>query len=61
MQEKKSNKIDEKLLDKIIAVAYSDAGLYDRIIVWVKSKNNPEIKGLLDEYKLTALYRLILT
>ena len=54
MQEKKSNKIDEKLLDKIIAVAYSDAGLYDRIIVWVKSKNNPEIKGLLDEYKLTA-------
>ena len=54
MRENISNKIDEKLLDKIIAVAYGDAGLYDRLIVWMNSKNNPEIKKLLDEYKLTA-------
>ena len=54
MQEKSSNKIDEKLLDKIIAVAYSDAGLYDRIVVWINARRFPEIKGLLDEYKLTA-------
>ncbi len=54
MRENISNEIDEKLLDKIIAVAYGDAGLYDRLIVWMNSKNNPEIKKLLDEYKLTA-------
>lgn len=54
MRENISNIIDEKLLDKIIAVAYGDAGLYDRLIVWMNSKNNPEIKKLLDEYKLTA-------
>ncbi len=54
MQEKNSNKIDEILLNKIIAVAYGDAGINDRLIVWMKSKNNPEIKSLLDEYKLTA-------
>jgi hypothetical protein len=54
MQEKSSNKIDEILLDKIITVAYNDAGLYDRLVVWMKSKNNPEIKNLLDEYRLTA-------
>ncbi|MCH7962339.1 MAG: hypothetical protein IH852_00185 [Bacteroidetes bacterium] len=54
MQEKSSNKIDEKLLDKIIAVAYSDAGLYDRMVVWINAMRDPEIKELLDEYKLTA-------
>jgi len=54
MQENISNNIDEKLLDKIIAVAYSDAGLYDRMVVWINVRRDPEIKGLLDEYKLTA-------
>jgi len=54
MQEKSSNKIDEILLDKIIAVAYGDAGIYDRLVVWIKARRFPEIKGLLDEYKLTA-------
>ncbi len=54
MQENISNKIDEKLLDKIIAVAYGDAGLYDRLIVWMKARRDPEIKKLLDEYNLTA-------
>ncbi len=54
MQEKNSNKIDEKLLEKIIAVAYSDAVLYDRMVVWINAMRDPEIKELLDEYKLTA-------
>ena len=54
MQENISNKIDEKLLDKIIAVAYSDSGLYDRMIVWINARRYPEIDKLLDEYKLTA-------
>ena len=54
MRENISNKIDEKLLDKIIAVAYGDAGLYDRLIVWMHARRDPEIKTLLDEYRLTA-------
>jgi len=63
MQEKSSNKIDEKLLDKIIAVAYSDAGLYDRIVVWINARRDPEIAKLLAEYKLIAksVHRLIET
>ena len=54
MQEHISNNIDAKLLDKIIAVAYSDAGLYDRLVVWINARRDPEIKRMLDEYKLTA-------
>lgn len=54
MQENISIIIDEKLLDKITAVAYGDAGLYDRLIIWMNSKRDLEIKNLLDEYKLTA-------
>jgi len=56
MQENISNKIDEKLLDKIIAVAYNDAGFYDRVVVWINSRRDPEIEKLLYEYKLTASY-----
>lgn len=54
MQEKSLNKIDEKLLNKIIAVAYKDAGMNNRIVVWMKSKKNPEVNSLLHEYRLTA-------
>ena len=54
MRENISNKIDEKLLDKIITVAYGDAGLYDRLNIWMNARRNLEIKKLLDEYKLTA-------
>ncbi|MFC2094614.1 hypothetical protein ACFLSH_03195 [Bacteroidota bacterium] len=54
MQENISNKIDEKLLDKIIAVAYNDAGMYDRIVVWINARRNPEIEKILNDYKLTA-------
>ena len=41
MQENISNKIDEKLLDKIIAVAYNDAGIYDRMVVWINARRYP--------------------
>ena len=54
MQENISNKIDETLLDKIIAVAYGDAGLYDRMVVWIKARRYSEIELILSEYKLTA-------
>jgi hypothetical protein len=54
MQENISNKIDDKLLDKIIAVAYGDAGLYDRLVVWINARRYQEIEKMLDEYKLTA-------
>lgn len=54
MQKNISNKIDEDLLDKIIAVAYNDADLFDRIIVWLKARRHPEIELILTEYKLTA-------
>jgi hypothetical protein len=54
MQKNISNKIDDNLLDKIIAVAYSDAGFYDRMVVWINARRNPEIENLLAEYKLTA-------
>ena len=54
MQENISNNIDEKLLDKIIAVAYKDAGLYDRMVVWINERKYPEIEKTLAEYKHTA-------
>ncbi len=44
MQENISNKIDEKLLDKIIAVAYGDAGLYDRLVVWMNAREIRKIE-----------------
>ena len=54
MQENISNKIDEKLLEKIIAVGYSDATVYERMVVWINARRYPEIEKLLNEYKLTA-------
>ena len=46
--------IEESLLDKIIAVAYGDAGLIDRVIIYRTAKIDPFVKQLLNEYKLTA-------
>ena len=54
MQEKSSNKIDEQLLDKIIAAAYGDAWWLDRLILNRKAKKDPAIQQLLNEYKITA-------
>jgi hypothetical protein len=54
MQYTKPNNIDEKILDRIIAVAYKDAPLIDRIRIFLLAKKNPEIKKLLKEYRRTA-------
>ena len=54
MQRNNLNNIDESLLDKIIAVAYGDAGRMDRIIVYRMAKKDPLVNQLLIEYKLTA-------
>ncbi len=54
MQKNNSNNIEESLLDKIIAVAYGDAGWMDRIIIYRMRMKDPLVKQLLNEYKLTA-------
>jgi hypothetical protein len=47
--------IDEKLLNKIISVAYGDANLIDKIKVYLLAAENNEIHRLLAEYKITAI------
>ena len=54
MQKNNLNKVDESLLDKIISVAYGDAGWIDRIIVYRMANKDPLVKQLLYEYKLIA-------
>jgi hypothetical protein len=54
MQKNNSNKIEESLLAKIIAVAYGDAGLMDKIKIYKLAKKNALVKQLLIEYRLTA-------
>ncbi len=44
MQDKKLNDISEEILDKIIAVAYKDASLKERISIYFLAKKNPEVK-----------------
>jgi len=46
--------INPKLIDKIINVAYGDARITERIIVFWKASRNGEVKRILDEYKTTA-------
>jgi hypothetical protein len=53
MQYSKYN-IDEEMLDRIIAVAYKDAPLIDRMRIYSLAKKNPEVKKLLNEYRRTA-------
>jgi len=54
MQKNNLNNIEESLLDKIIAVAYGDAGWIDRITIHRMAKKDPLVKQLLNEYRLTA-------
>ena len=54
MQQKRSHNISDKLLERIISVAYGDSGWLEKIIINRKAKSNPEILQLLEEYKLTA-------
>jgi len=46
--------INPKLIDKIINVAYGDARITERIIVFWKASRNGEVKRILEEYKTTA-------
>jgi hypothetical protein len=54
MQEKRSHKINEKLLEQVISVAYGDGRWLEKFSVFRKTKKNPAVKALLDEYTLTA-------
>ena len=53
MQENISNKIDAKLVDKIICVAYRDGSIIDKIIVAWKAAGDDNVKNLLEEYRTT--------
>jgi hypothetical protein len=54
MQKKISNKINTELIDKIINVAYGDAGIIDKIIVTWKAVSDESVKKLLEEYHTAA-------
>jgi len=54
MQMKESNKLDQRLIDKIIKTAYGDAGIFEWVCIRFKSLTNKEIKSLLEEYRQTA-------
>lgn len=51
---KESNKLDQRLIDKIIRVAYGDAGIFDWLHIELKSLTNNKIRSLLEEYRQTA-------
>ncbi len=46
--------INEKYLDKIISVAYGDAGIVDKLSIYRDARKYPEVKKILDEYRTTA-------
>ena len=46
--------INEKQLNRIISVAYGDAGFIDKIRIYFLAARNKEINRLLVEYKITA-------
>ncbi len=50
----KGYKMDAKTLDKIIAAAYKDAGLIDRLKIYFLVKKDPEVKRIYNEYHYTA-------
>ena len=54
MSYKKSSKISEEFLNKIISVAYKDAKIFDKAVVYYLAFRNSEIKKLLNDFKKTA-------
>ncbi len=54
MNRKKSFELNEAMHNKIISVAYGDAGLLDRRKIMQAAAENEEVRNLLDEYKKTA-------
>lgn len=51
---KTTKNISEEYLDKIISVAYGDAGLINRIKIFFNARSNAEVKKILEEYRETA-------
>ena len=51
---KRSNHISDEFTDKIISVAYGDAGFFDKRKVRKAAESNPEVSKLLEEYRETA-------
>jgi hypothetical protein len=54
MSPKKSFEINEDILNKVISVAYGDAGLFDKFLVSRFVRKYPDVKILLNEYRKTA-------
>jgi hypothetical protein len=51
---KPTKAISEEYLDRIICVAYGDAGFLDRIKIYLDARRDPEIKKILAEYRESA-------
>ena len=54
MQMKESNKLDQILVDKVIRIAYGDAGIIERLYIYFKVLTNKEVKKILEEFKHTS-------
>ena len=46
--------MNEKLLNRIISVAYGDADFFEKLKIYFLAAGNSEVKRLLSEYKATA-------
>ena len=46
--------MNDKLREKTISVAYSDAGIVDRLVVYWTAMYREEVKAMLEEYRITA-------
>lgn len=54
MQKKESYNLDQELTDKVVRVAYGDAGIAESIYILLKSATNKKVKELLKEFRYTA-------
>jgi hypothetical protein len=54
MQEKVPDRNKSEFLNKVIRVAYGDAGITEKIIVMWKAAKDGNVKHLLEEYRTTA-------
>ena len=54
MKEKKFFKVSAELMDRIISVAYGDAGFFEKMKILKLAEEHPEVRELLDEYINTA-------
>lgn len=54
MKRTKSYNIDEQLLEKIVSVAYGNAGFFEKRKIEKLARENEEVRELLEEYSETA-------